>query len=332
MTCAEVGQRRLVCKERGQAVLRAAQLCGAVGEALDQRVIVGRRTVRRIHCRTERDRIKRVFGQDTGLFIEVQRLTEAPDKPFAIVQRAAEKHDLARDAPPLRKPRDGLVDHRLIDAGGHVRLGRALIQERLHVGLGKHAAARRDRVDLRGLKARRVHLVHAHVEQHRHLVDESARAARAAAVHALIHAAGKEDDLCILAAELDDRARIRGKLLDKLARRVDLLHEGQPRRLGKSQPRRAGNGDGKRCLAQQLRRLRKHLQRLLPHLRKMPLIARIQQAIPLGEDDLDRRRTDVDAERAVRRFRLFSEPVRHASTPAFRQSAVRGANCSILIL
>ena len=124
---AECGKRRLVCKERGQAVLRAAQLCGAVDEALDQRVIVGRRTVRRIHCRTERDRIKRVFGQDTGLFIEVQRLTEAPDKPFAIVQRAAEKHDLARDAPPLCKPGNGLIDNCLIDACRDIRLGSALV-------------------------------------------------------------------------------------------------------------------------------------------------------------------------------------------------------------
>ena len=83
--------------------------------------------MRRVHCRAERNGIERIFGQNAGGLIEVQRLAEALDKPLAIVQRTAEKHDLARDAPPLCKPGNGLIDNCLIDACRDIRLGSALV-------------------------------------------------------------------------------------------------------------------------------------------------------------------------------------------------------------
>ena len=127
MACAEGGERLLVREKRRQTVLRAAHFRGAVREALRQRVAVGRLAVRRVHCRAERNGIERIFGQNAGGLIEVQRLAEALDKPLTIVQRTAEKHDLARDAPPLCKPGNGLIDNCLIDACRDIRLGSALV-------------------------------------------------------------------------------------------------------------------------------------------------------------------------------------------------------------
>lgn len=57
------------------------------------------------------------------------------------MERSAEEHDLSGDPAPLGKSGDGLVDHRLIDACGDIRLRGALIQQRLNVRLGKDAAA-----------------------------------------------------------------------------------------------------------------------------------------------------------------------------------------------
>ena len=75
-------------------------------------------------------------------------------RPLAVVQRAAEKtYACLRSCAALRQPGDGLVHHGLIDAGGHVLLARALIEQRLNIALGENAAARGDGVDARVLKA-----------------------------------------------------------------------------------------------------------------------------------------------------------------------------------
>ena len=61
-------------------------------------------------------------------------------------ERAAEVDDAALDRPPLRQTSDGLVDHGHEDGARHVRARRALIEQGLHVRLGKYAAARGDGV------------------------------------------------------------------------------------------------------------------------------------------------------------------------------------------
>ena len=101
------------------------------------------------------------------------------------------------------KAGDGLVHDRLEDRSCEVLAGRTLVDERLYVRLREHTAARRNRVNR--LVALRV-VVEAggiRLEQRSHLVDEGTRAAGADTVHALVYAAGKVDDLCVLAAELN---------------------------------------------------------------------------------------------------------------------------------
>ena len=119
------------------------------------------------------------------------------------MERAAEKGDVTANRLTAGKAGDGLVHDRLEDRSREVLTGRTLVDERLYVRLREHAAARRNRINR--LVALRV-VVEAggiRLEQGSHLIDEGTRAAGADTVHALVYAAGKVDDLCVLAAELN---------------------------------------------------------------------------------------------------------------------------------
>ena len=260
-------------EQRHEAVRLRGSLADALadgrGDAVDGVALAG---VRRVQARAQRHRKARVLGEDRVRIVQLQRLLEALAQPLAIVQRPAEEHDLALDLSALGQTCDGLVHHRLIDAGGHVRLACALVQQRLDVALGEHAAAGCDGVEALVGQAGRVHLLHAHVQQHRHLVDERAGAARAAAVHALVQAMVEEDHLRVLAAQLDHHAGVRLVAPHGLAGGVDLLHEGDARGLGHAQTRRAADR-GAEGLARQLRpQLLQQLQRLLAHLGEVALV------------------------------------------------------------
>ena len=98
------------------------------------------------------------------------------------ISRAGEKvspprYDVPLDGAALGQARDGLVHHRLVDAGGDVLGPGALVDEGLHVTLGEHAAAGGDGIRLFRLLGGGVHLVGGHLQQRRHLVDEGAGAA-----------------------------------------------------------------------------------------------------------------------------------------------------------
>ena len=117
-----------------------------------------------------------------------------------------------------------------------------------------------------------VHLLHAHVQEHRHLVDERAGAARAAAVHALVQTAIKEDHLRVLAAQLDHHAGIRLVAAHGLAGGVDLLHKGNAGGLGHAQTCRAADRGGE-GFARQLRpHLLQQFQCFLAHLGEVALV------------------------------------------------------------
>ena len=114
------------------------------------------------------------------------------------------------------------------------------------VALGENAAAGCDGVCTGGLFGRLVHLIGTHLEQCRHLVDESTRAAGAAAVHADFGAVGQEQDLCILTAQLDDAVRRRDELFDRHAGGEHLLHKGHAAAVGQTHASRTG--DAQQCL------------------------------------------------------------------------------------
>ena len=122
-------------------------------------------------------------------------------------ERAAQIHDVALNGAALREAGDGLVDHGLEDGTRDVGNFGALVEQRLYVCFGEHAAAGGDGIGALCVSGALVHFLRRHMQQRGHLIDKRARAARAGAVHAYLHRALQEQDFRILAAQLDDDVR-----------------------------------------------------------------------------------------------------------------------------
>ena len=144
-----------------------------------------------------------VLGHDTVLLVQVEREVEAVTQLGEVLQRAAQEGDVAANGTAARQARDGLGHDGLEDGSGDVLGAGALVEQRLHVGLGKYAAAAGDGIDGGGVGRELVEAARVGVQQGCHLVDERARAAGAGAVHALLDAVVKVDDLGVLTAQLD---------------------------------------------------------------------------------------------------------------------------------
>ena len=130
------------------------------------------------------------------------------------------------------------------DGSGDVLGTGAFVEQRLHVGLGKNAAAAGDGIDGGGVGREFVKAAGVGVQQSGHLVDEGARAAGAGAVHALLDSVVEVDDLGVLAAQFDGNIGGRDEGLDGTLAGDDLLDKLQVEPLGQQQAARAGNGAG----------------------------------------------------------------------------------------
>ena len=124
-------------------------------------------------------------------------------------QRASEIQNIPADRPPLRKTGNRLVYNRLIDRSGNIPRCGALVDQRLHITLGKYTAAGSDRICSFGLFCGFVHLRRIHFHQHRHLVNKRAGASGTASVHPHFRPSGQEQDFGILTAELDNTVCVR---------------------------------------------------------------------------------------------------------------------------
>ena len=293
------GVLRFVLKQRRQR-LRPGNDLGRGQRFAQLSKRKGLRRARGEHGRASRHGKAPPLGEHRVLLGEFQGFAEALPKPLAVVQGPAEKQHLALNPAPLRKARDGLVDDGLKDAHGHVFLARALIEQRLYVRLGKHAAARGDGVNARGMLAEAVEFGHVYVQERGHLVDERARTAGAAAVHALVHAAGRaveKDDLGVFAAQFDNHIGVRRQRAHQFADHKDLLLKGQARGLGKSDARRTGDRRAQKAVRDQRLKIRKHLEYLLPRLRIVALITLIEDISALHQRQFYRRGADIDPQR-----------------------------------
>ena len=287
---------RLICKQGRQTVghrpLRQALLNGGSevrhGHALPclpgiQRCAVG-------HS-------KAAVLREHGLLVaELQCLLEALPEALAVVERATQKQHLAADLPALGQTCDGLVHHRLVDAGGHVLLVGPLVQEGLDVALGKHAAAAGDGVDAGVAQAQLVHLIHCDVQEGGHLIDKGPGATGAGAVHPLLHTAVEEDDLGVLAPQLDHRGGIRLQALHHLAGSEHLLDKGDPHALRKAQPGAAGQGHGKGAVPDEGGRLLQQFQCLLPHLGHVALVLLVEDLLPFQQHHFHCGAAHIDAQ------------------------------------
>ena len=173
--------------------------------------------------------------------LDFQCIIEGFSQRLGEGQRPAQIQDIALDGPPLRKARDGLVHHRLIDGGGNVPRLCALIDERLDVAFGEHAAPAGDGVGAGGGLGRLVHFIGAHFQQGGHLVDERAGAAGTAAVHAHLGAVRQKQNLGVLAAQLDDAVGAGGQTVGRHAGGKHLLHKGNAAAVRQTHARRHGN-------------------------------------------------------------------------------------------
>ena len=167
-------------------------------------------------------------------------------------QRAAQEDDGAVNRTAGGQTGDGLGGDGGEDRGRQVRLGRTVVDQRLQVGFGEHAAPRGDRIQ-RGVVLG--HLVEAFgvgVEQRGHLVDERAGAARAGAVHTLFRSRLQIGDLGVLAAEFDDDVGLRVFGVDRLGLGDDLLDERHMQVVGERQAAGTGDGETDRFIAASL--------------------------------------------------------------------------------
>ena len=182
-----------------------------------------------------------VLGENGVLLVQFQSGNKALPQALQEVQGTTQEDDLALQLTALGQAGHRLVHDRLEDGGGHVLLAPALVQDGLDIALGEHAAAGGDGIDLLMLQGQLIQLINGHIHQRGHLVDKGAGAAGAGAVHALLQRAAEEDDLGVLAAQLDNGVGIRYVLVHSGGGGVHLLHKVQAGHLGHAQARRAGH-------------------------------------------------------------------------------------------
>ena len=92
------------------------------------------------------------------------------------------------------------------------------------------------------LQGQGVQLVHRHVHKGGHLVNKGAGAAGAGAVHPLLQGAAEEDDLGVLAAQLDYGVGVGDVGVHRSGGSVDLLDEVDAGGIGHAQTGGAGDG------------------------------------------------------------------------------------------
>ena len=228
----ELGKVLVGGKERVQTLdlsaLRVTQAIDGIDELRERAELVG--LVR--HGGAARHKQVGVLGHDAVLLVQVEREVEAVTQLGEVLQRAAQEGDVAANGTAARQARDGLGHDGLEDGGGHVLGTGTLVEERLHIGLGKDAAATGDGIDGGGVGRELVEAARVGVQQGCHLIDERARAAGAGTVHALLDAVVEVDDLGVLAAQLDGDVGGRDEGLDGAFAGDDLLDKLQLEPLG----------------------------------------------------------------------------------------------------
>ena len=192
-----------------------------------------------IVSRTQRHEQQTVLRAGSG---NTQRFIKALAQAGGEGQRAAQIQNIACNGPSLRKARNRLIHHGLIDAGSDIRCLTALIDKRLHIRLGKHSAAGGDGIGLLRILRSGIHLIGTHLQQRCHLVDKRTGATGTGAVHAHLRAIGQKQDLCILATQFDDAVRTGGQTVRRHTGSKHLLHKGNVHTVCHTHAGRAGNG------------------------------------------------------------------------------------------
>ena len=250
--------------------------------------------------RSHRDEELGPLGREHLLGPQGERLGKEPARFRKKVQRPAEERDRAADRLTAGEAGNGLVDDGLEDAGRDILPACALVDEGLHVGLGEHAAARGDRIDRPVVSGELVQPCRVGLQEARHLVDKSARPARAGAVHALLQAAGKVRYLRVLAAELYCHVGSGEEAADRLRARDDLLDKGEFQPLGHGEAARARHRNAERevraAAGEPLIGSLNDAYQGAADVGPMPLVCAVEEGVRGVQDgELDCRRPHIDA-------------------------------------
>src|SRR5574344_1137638 len=143
---------------------------------------------------------------------KLQRLHEAVAQHVEEVERSAQESDVSANWLSACKAAECLAHHRLENGSGNIFTAGTLVDERLHVRLGKYTAARGYWVNGRCPAGEFVQAGGIRFKERRHLVNERARTAGTRTVHALLYTAGEVGDFCILSTKLYDNISLRNQL------------------------------------------------------------------------------------------------------------------------
>ena len=241
-----------------------------------------------------------VLWQDDVLVVQVKRDVEATAQFREVLQRAAEKRDVAADRVTTGQARDSLICNGLEDGSSDVGRSGTLVEQRLNVGLSKNAAARCNWVDLLDVFCQLVEAGCVGLEERRHLVDKRTSTTCAGTIHALLNAVVKVDDLCVLAAQLNGYVGLRDQRLNSALRSDNLLDKLQVKPL--RQEHSAGTGDCgvHGCLANMLLSFNKQGARGCANVGVVTLVVCVNQRTVLVDDgQLYGCGTNVDAQHKV---------------------------------
>ncbi len=167
----------------------------------------------------------RIFRHDGRFLRQMQRA----DKGLTQLRQEMQRPSQKRHMPPNRfaagQSGNRLIHDSLKNRSRQILPCRAFVNQRLNIALGKHAATRRNGVQLVIIPCQLIQPRRVRFQQRRHLVDERARTTGAHAVHALLQTAGEINNLRVLSAQFNGDIGLRCRLLQRFRHRDDFLHE-----------------------------------------------------------------------------------------------------------
>ena len=290
-------------RQRGRALAVQRPRAGALGQLFhpQRRGLHGPRLPRQRHkaqCRTARNDILRVRYVHDLFRLQLQRLDESLPQGGKEMQRPAQKSHSAPYGMSAGQPADGLFHHGLEDGGRQILARRPFIEQRHHVRLGEHPAARGNGIDGRMLQRQLIEARRIRMQQHGHLIDEGPCPPGAGLVHAqVVRAVGEVQDFGVLAAQFHRHVRLRRKHRYGPRRGQHFLHEGQFQRLRQLERGRTRDGGPHLQTGIFGRQLVQKGAKGRAYRRAMPLVARLQQiARRIHQRQLDRSGTGIQSQ------------------------------------
>ena len=151
-----------------------------------------------------------IIRDDGMLVVKLQRADEGCPQFTQKMERPAEEGNMPPDWTSTGQTGDGLVYNSLENGCGEVFLCRAVIDQRLDIGLGENTASGGDGIERLIVLRILIQSRDVGLEQGGHLIDEGTGAAGAGSIHTLINRGTvKIDDLRILPTELNRDIRLR---------------------------------------------------------------------------------------------------------------------------